>query len=234
LWDPSKALLLTSRYHLGHGLAGKGRLNYLHTFYSLAKPGEYEFRPEIPLIDDVQSTNVQRLSIESNNNSHQAWTRVQIQSYNLRHRRRPEISSPISSGNSLKISPTQEEPDWIAHLTMLSSHARYLHVTPRYQRRRQKAKSLHLKQPRQVYQSGGEDSSDDEHEQTIGGAWLTYEHPPLHETVQEREYSWVLLARENDFRSGDGGFVTRPDNFPEGYLIQSDSHLENGGLPWMV
>jgi hypothetical protein len=153
LWDPSKALLLTSRYHLGHGLAGKGRLNYLHTFYSLAKPGEYEFRPEIPLIDDVQSTNVQRLSIESNNNSHQAWTRVQIQSYNLRHRRRPEISSPISSGNSLKISPTQEEPDWVAHLTMLSSHARYLHVTPRYQRRRQKAKSLHLKQPRQVYQA---------------------------------------------------------------------------------
>ena len=107
LWDPSKALLLTSRYHLGHGLAGKGRLNYLHTFYSLAKPGEYEFRPEIPLIDDVQSTNVQRLSIESNNNSHQAWTRVQIQSYHLRHRRRPEIFSPISSGNSLKISPTQ-------------------------------------------------------------------------------------------------------------------------------
>lgn len=69
--------------------------------------------------------------------------------------------------------------------------------------------------------SGGEDSSDDEHEQTIGEAWLTYEHSPLHETAQEGEYSWVLLAREKGFKTSDGGFVTRPDNFPEGRLSYS-------------
>ena len=82
--------------------------------------------------------------------------------------------------------------------------------------------------------SGAEDSSDDEGEKIIGVAWLTHGHSPLHETVQEGEYSWVLLAREQGFMDSDRAFNTRPDDFPEEWLTQNDSDKEDGDPPWMA
>jgi hypothetical protein len=82
----------------------------------------------------------------------------------------------------------------------------------------------------------GLDSSDDdsESEHVIGEVRLTHENSPLDKTIQDREHSWILLAREKGFKSADGAFNERPDNFPEEWLTENDSDSENGDPPWMA
>jgi hypothetical protein len=208
----------------------EGQAHYLHTFYSLAKPGVYEFHPEITLIEVVQSMNIPQLPGESNgNNMAQSFNSVlQFEAWIVPG---DIFTYVIEEQHEQTPSSKYRLDDTIDHAVLTC--AIFAPNTESYAEKTQ-CKKPALEASQANIASGAEDSSDDEGEKTIGVAWLTHGHSPLHETVQEGEYSWVLLAREQGFMGNDRGFTTRPDDFPEEWLTQNDSDEEDRDPPWMA
>ncbi|KAH8594602.1 heterokaryon incompatibility protein-domain-containing protein [Bisporella sp. PMI_857] len=212
----------------------EGQAHYLHTFYSLAKPEEYEFRPEIIFSDDAQSTDILRLPGESIGSKSstvekrldpvlrfEAWTAPgDIFTYFLEEQGEAKPSSRASGLDSTF-------DDAVLRCAIIVPNSE-----PPVESTKGKEPAFEANQA--TNPSDEEDLSDDEDEQTIGEAWLTYEHSPLHETVQNGEHCWVLLAKDKGFRTRDGAYVTRPENFPDEFLTESDTDSENRDTPWMA
>jgi hypothetical protein len=213
----------------------QGQVCYMHTLYSLAKPGFYEFQSCIAWSEnqfntgkngqltrneqfpsEVGRTPEARLSADERNKTESGPYGFTTDHSILR------FSAWTAPGNLFWYS-IRDENERLPHGRDQNLYS-LLHL-PLLQ------STLHIREMlNDMSYSDTDPESDDGSIYSVGMVWTTHQCSPINEMVNNGDYEWLCPGKERGFMTKEHAWILRPDDYPDDFL----SDTEEDELPWMA